>query len=366
MPRLSQQHASVRHARNAQARRALIEDFERDKKGWLQHGIAALAVSVLGLGVAGSVALTGAAEESNLASRPQTSVQQTAQQPVQQAVQPVTQSSTLDRNAEAATSRNLARQPLNQSQLNSKAKERAKILDKTSSDIDEATRTEASNDRNKELETDSAQTRLNAQRIEEQRRLAKARRDAAKNGTSTQTPSTDQSTTSISPSQPESQAPREDSSAPDTSDVKVTGGGGASMPIASGYRIAATFGQYGSWSRYHTGYDFSAAMGTPFRSPAAGVVTHVGYGGSAGGWAGFYVTVRHADGKQSLYAHGSPNAVVSVGQQVSAGQVVGHVGMTGRTFGPHLHFEIYPAGVTPGDVYKATNPMTWLQSIGAA
>jgi murein DD-endopeptidase MepM/ murein hydrolase activator NlpD len=38
--------------------------------------------------------------------------------------------------------------------------------------------------------------------------------------------------------------------------------------------------------------------------------------------------------------------------------------MTGRTFGPHLHFEVYPAGATPGDVYTAVNPEPWLASLG--
>jgi murein DD-endopeptidase MepM/ murein hydrolase activator NlpD len=55
---------------------------------------------------------------------------------------------------------------------------------------------------------------------------------------------------------------------------------------------------------------------------------------------------------------------VSVGQTVSPCQVVGAVGMTGRTFGPHVHFEIYPAGITPGDVYRAVNPEPWLHNLG--
>ncbi len=50
----------------AHARRALIEDIKEDKRGWLRHGVAALAISVLGLGVAGSVVLTGAAQHTTL------------------------------------------------------------------------------------------------------------------------------------------------------------------------------------------------------------------------------------------------------------------------------------------------------------
>jgi murein DD-endopeptidase MepM/ murein hydrolase activator NlpD len=81
--------------------------------------------------------------------------------------------------------------------------------------------------------------------------------------------------------------------------------------------------------------------------------------GPAGGWAGTYVTIQHADGFSTLYAHLAA-VTVSVGETVSAGQRIGSVGMTGRTFGPHLHFEVYPAGVTPGDVYSAVDPRPWL------
>jgi murein DD-endopeptidase MepM/ murein hydrolase activator NlpD len=136
----------------------------------------------------------------------------------------------------------------------------------------------------------------------------------------------------------------------------------SSLPMAGGFTIAARFGDVGSWSRYHTGMDFSAAVGTPILAPTSGVVTNAG-SGSASGWAGNYVTIRHADGNTSLFAHMS-DVTVSVGQRVTAGQKVGSVGMTGRTFGPHMHFEIYPAGVTPGDVYRAVNPEPWLGKLG--
>ena len=88
------------------------------------------------------------------------------------------------------------------------------------------------------------------------------------------------------------------------------------------------------------------------------MVTNAGIG-PASGWAGNYVAIRYADGTQTLMAHMS-TVSVSQGQTVSACQVVGAVGMTGRTFGPHLHFEAYPAGITPGDVYQAVSPAAWL------
>ena len=92
------------------------------------------------------------------------------------------------------------------------------------------------------------------------------------------------------------------------------------------------------------------------------MVTSAG-GGRAGGWAGTYVTIRHSDGTSSLYAHLS-STNVSDGQRVDAGDAIGRVGQTGRAFGPHLHFEIYPAGVEPGDVYEAVNPNRWLNKLG--
>lgn len=135
---------------------------------------------------------------------------------------------------------------------------------------------------------------------------------------------------------------------------------GAAAPLAKGsYRIGAAFGATGSWSRYHTGQDFVASSGTPVHAATSGTVVS----GNVGSWAGNYVVIRAADGSSTLYAHMS-NTDVKVGQQVTAGQKIGNVGSTGRSFGAHLHFEYYPSGVTPGNVYSATNPMSYLRSIG--
>ena len=134
------------------------------------------------------------------------------------------------------------------------------------------------------------------------------------------------------------------------------------MPVKS-YSIAARFGDVGAWARYHTGFDFSAPIGTPIYAPTAGVVVHAGSGGKAAGWAGNYVVIKHADGNQTLYAHMSSISVQS-GAQVTGGTRLGQVGQTGRAFGPHLHFEVYPAGAEPGDVYSAVNPQPWLTKLG--
>ena len=144
---------------------------------------------------------------------------------------------------------------------------------------------------------------------------------------------------------------------PDVSNVAT--GGGAVSPVV-GAVIGARFGEWGSWSRYHTGLDFRAAMGTPIHAVKAGIVL---YAGNSGDWAGNHVAIRHAGGVTTMSSHMSAIAV-QAGQSVQAGQVIGYVGETGRAFGPHLHFELYPAGVKYGDVYKAIDPLPWLQANG--
>lgn len=139
----------------------------------------------------------------------------------------------------------------------------------------------------------------------------------------------------------------------------VPSGSGGVSPVP-GAIIGAHFGQYGAWSSYHTGLDFRAAYGTPIRAVEPGVVLFAGNGGD---WAGNHVAIQHADGLTTMSSHLSAMAVTT-GQTVQAGQIIGYVGQTGRAFGAHLHFELYPVGVRYGDVYRAINPQPWLQSIG--
>lgn len=321
MPRLSSQHAL--------ARRALLQDIQQHQSSWIQHGVAALAVSVLGLGVAGSVLVTGSAHQ-YAGNADQVSATQTTVNPG------VAVPSAFDR--EVGISRGNVRPSIDPARISSAAHQRAETLTKTEARVATAARSKAAAARGKQLAMVSAATHQQAERIKANTlRAAAARRSS----------STTTNTTSAVPSA-----------------IPATGtrDGRASMPIASGYTIAARFGAIGKWSRYHTGFDFSAPVGTPIHAPETGVVTTAG-SGAASGWAGRYVTVRHPDGTSSLYAHMS-TVSVSVGQKVSAGQVVGSVGMTGRTFGPHVHFEIYPAGVAPGDLYRAVNPEPWLQALG--
>lgn len=95
--------------------------------------------------------------------------------------------------------------------------------------------------------------------------------------------------------------------------------------------------------RYHDGLDFGAGHGTPIRAAADGVVIHAG---TRGGY-GTTVIVDHGNALATLYAHQSSLAV-QVGTRVGRNQVVGYVGSTGFSTGPHLHFEVRVAG-TPVD-----------------
>ena len=88
----------------------------------------------------------------------------------------------------------------------------------------------------------------------------------------------------------------------------------------------------------YNGIDLGAPVGTHIRSAAAGEVIVSKAIGWNGGY-GHYIVIKHNNGVQTLYAHLSKN-IVSVGQHVTAGQYIGNIGMTGKTTGPHLHFEV--------------------------
>ncbi|KHS57024.1 MULTISPECIES: murein hydrolase activator EnvC family protein [Terrisporobacter] len=111
-----------------------------------------------------------------------------------------------------------------------------------------------------------------------------------------------------------------------------------------GYRIHPVLGT----KKLHTGIDIPAPTGTPAVAVASGTVIYSGVQGSYGNT----VMIRHDNGLVSLYAHNS-SLVVKVGDRVKKGQVVTKIGSTGRSTGPHLHFEIRVNG-TP------QNPLNYL------
>jgi murein DD-endopeptidase MepM/ murein hydrolase activator NlpD len=90
---------------------------------------------------------------------------------------------------------------------------------------------------------------------------------------------------------------------------------------------------------FHSGIDFAAAMGTSARAVAPGVVT---WAGERSGY-GQLVEINHGNGYVTRYAHNS-KLLVKVGDRIAKGQVVSSVGSTGRSTGPHLHFEVLKNG----------------------
>lgn len=101
--------------------------------------------------------------------------------------------------------------------------------------------------------------------------------------------------------------------------------------------------------KMHEGVDMSAPQGTPIYAARSGKVTRTAF--QAGG-AGYYVSINHGDGFSSIYMH-MTHYIVKPNQYVSAGQVIGYVGSTGGSTGPHLHF---------GIAYNGTyvNPMNYI------
>jgi murein DD-endopeptidase MepM/ murein hydrolase activator NlpD len=115
-------------------------------------------------------------------------------------------------------------------------------------------------------------------------------------------------------------------------------------PVA-GSRISSQFG-VDRGSHTHGGVDFAAACGTPVYAAAAGRVSAANYSTSAGN----LVHIEHGGGLQTRYFH-LQRSVVGVGVQVAQGQLVGHVGNTGKSSGCHLHFETRINGAAVDPVY---------------
>ncbi len=126
----------------------------------------------------------------------------------------------------------------------------------------------------------------------------------------------------------------------------IRGGGTFIWPING--VITSPFCERRSYEACHPGMDIAAPTGTPIRAAAAGRVILASYTGGYGN----YTCIQHSASLSSCYGHQSSIAV-SVGQSVSQGQVIGAVGSTGHSTGPHLHFE---ARVNGGVV----NPLNYL------
>lgn len=107
------------------------------------------------------------------------------------------------------------------------------------------------------------------------------------------------------------------------------------------------------WGRPHRGIDIAAPVGTPVVASAPGIVTTAGWNR----WGyGNLVEIRHPDGSLTLYAH-NHRLKTRVGQSVYQGQQIAEMGSTGRSTGPHTHFELHPAGK------GAINPIPFLRKL---
>lgn len=111
-----------------------------------------------------------------------------------------------------------------------------------------------------------------------------------------------------------------------------------------GYRIHPIHGTYG----FHSGVDLASPSGTPIKATRSGTVTRATYDSGSG----YYVSINHGDGFSSSYLH-MTHFIVAPGDKVAQGQVIGYVGSTGWSTGPHLHFSIYFNGV-------AQNPAAYM------
>jgi len=127
-------------------------------------------------------------------------------------------------------------------------------------------------------------------------------------------------------------------------------GGGDFGGINFGGNFVRTSGFGPRWGTNHNGVDYAAPIGTPIPSQTGGRVIFSGFGMPGSGYGGYGQTV-HIDGGNGLsylYGHNSKN-MVSTGQTVSKGQIIGLVGSTGQSTGPHVHFEVRRNG-------QAVNP----------
>jgi murein DD-endopeptidase MepM/ murein hydrolase activator NlpD len=112
--------------------------------------------------------------------------------------------------------------------------------------------------------------------------------------------------------------------------------------------ITSPFCERRSWESCHPGIDIGVPAGTPIRAADGGRVVIAGWTGGYGN----YTCIQHTSSLSSCYGHQSA-ILVSVGQNVSQGQVIGRVGCTGLCFGDHLHFEVRINGAV-------TNPLNYL------
>ena len=120
------------------------------------------------------------------------------------------------------------------------------------------------------------------------------------------------------------------------------------MPVQQSFRYTSGFGR--RWGRAHEGIDMAGPVGTPIHATGDGVVI---FAGRQSGY-GNLIKIQHELGTETRYAHLS-RINVKVGQRVSQGDQIGAMGNTGRSTGPHLHYEVRLNG-------RAVNPMSFIEA----
>jgi murein DD-endopeptidase MepM/ murein hydrolase activator NlpD len=100
---------------------------------------------------------------------------------------------------------------------------------------------------------------------------------------------------------------------------------------------------------FHSGVDISTSPGSPIRATADGVVSYSAWKHNSG----YLIVIEHGCGFSTIYAHNKKNRV-KVGQRVKRGEVIGYVGSTGKSTGPHVHYEVWKNG-------KHVNPQRYLK-----
>jgi murein DD-endopeptidase MepM/ murein hydrolase activator NlpD len=111
------------------------------------------------------------------------------------------------------------------------------------------------------------------------------------------------------------------------------------------------------WGSFHYGEDMAAPWGTPFYAAGDGIVIHAGpmsgYGNA--------IMIEHANGDVTVYGH-EEKVLVTVGERVKAGQLIGLVGSLGQSTGPHLHFEVRIGG----EDGEKVDPVSWMADRGVS
>ena len=125
------------------------------------------------------------------------------------------------------------------------------------------------------------------------------------------------------------------------------------IPSTARYYFSSDFGYrihpFSGRQEFHSGLDFAGHIGTPILATADGVVEQV----TRDNAFGFYVVLHHGFGLRTLYGHLRSKSTLKEGQKVQRGDVIGHLGNSGRSTGAHLHYGIFVNG-------RAVNPWNYI------